>query len=72
MTASPATRRRASARLVAVAAARRLPSRISTIREDANHAVQVEELKAFVKAARKLVFALPFGKALGSPAQRPE
>ncbi|MFO1046941.1 MAG: hypothetical protein U1E52_03440 [Geminicoccaceae bacterium] len=36
MTASPAARRRASARLVAVAAARRLPSRISTTSEDAN------------------------------------
>ena len=36
MTASPATRRRASAKLVAVAAARRLPSRISTTSEDAN------------------------------------
>jgi hypothetical protein len=36
MTASPAARRHASARLVAVAAARRLPSRISTTSEDAN------------------------------------
>ena len=36
MTASPASRRRASARLVTVAAARRLPSRISTTSEDAN------------------------------------
>ena len=38
MTASPATRRRASAKLVAVAAARRLPSRNSTTTVDANAA----------------------------------
>jgi hypothetical protein len=38
MTASPATRRRAYTRLVAVAPARRLPPRISTTSVDANDA----------------------------------
>ena len=44
MTASTASRRRASAELVAVAAARRLPSRNSTTSKDANRQAEEEWL----------------------------